>query len=229
MGSRISTTTIGRRAEIPQFWEEGGLADRIGCCRHDSERIPRLPSSSRPSLSSRRRAGRRCKSPYRPQPFVLRREESSPSRTRRSISRCPYTEARGALGVDFPACATASLVDLDQDRPGTAGFQRPPGRSGGHAQPGRAFPWRPVGYPMYRAPESPLLARGCGAALQFSPVSPTASMQRRASVVGLDQALRGVEAARDGQAWWAPIHNGLRSGGCSQASRDGVRLGGLDR
>src|SRR5215813_4761811 len=43
VGSRISTTTIGRRAEIPQFWEEGG---RIGCCQHDSERIPRLPSSS---------------------------------------------------------------------------------------------------------------------------------------------------------------------------------------
>jgi len=46
VGTRISTTKIGRRAEIPQFWGEGGLADRIGCCRHASERIPRLPSSS---------------------------------------------------------------------------------------------------------------------------------------------------------------------------------------
>jgi len=33
--------------------------------------------------------------------------------------------------------------------------------------------WRPVGYMMHRASGSPLLARGCGAALRSSPVSPS--------------------------------------------------------
>src|SRR5262245_28300024 len=80
VGTRISTAKIGRRAEIPQFWEEGGLADRLGCCRHDFERIPRLPSSSEQKRNvqetlheplvtdNRRRAHRRCKGPYRRSP-----------------------------------------------------------------------------------------------------------------------------------------------------------------
>src|SRR5262249_60277178 len=34
--------------------------------------------------------------------FVLGCEESSPSRSRRSIGRCPYTRPPEALGVDFP-------------------------------------------------------------------------------------------------------------------------------
>jgi len=61
----------------PPILEEVGLADRIGCCRHDSERSPRLPSTREqkrnvqgtgPSVSNRRQAGRRCKTPTRRSP-----------------------------------------------------------------------------------------------------------------------------------------------------------------
>src|SRR5262244_2317516 len=101
VGSRTSTARIGKRAATPRAWEEGGLADRIGCCRHNSERIPRLSSSSeqkrnvqrtfiKPPVTVQQKATD-VESPYRPQHIVLRREESSPSRSRRSTGTCPYT------------------------------------------------------------------------------------------------------------------------------------------